>query len=93
MLHHSRGRIDLKVAFDDEYQKKYMSKPNFKSLKPFKKDDKEFSIMELTKNIVKLDKPIYAGFTILDLSKLHMYDFHYNFMKSKTRSMVKMFVY
>ena len=39
--------------------------------------------MELTKNIVKLDKPIYAGFTILDLSKLHMYDFHYKFMKPK----------
>jgi len=78
-----RGRIDVKVASDDEYQEKYLSKPNFHSLKAFKKDEIEFSIIELTKNIVKLDKPIYAGFTILDLSKLHMYDFHYNFMKSK----------
>jgi len=41
------------------------------------------SVMELGKNIVKLDKPIYAGFTILELSKYLMYDFHYNTMKPK----------
>ena len=39
--------------------------------------------MEIGKKKVKLDKPIYAGFTILDLSKLHMYEFHYNIMKPK----------
>ena len=37
--------------------------------------------LEWSKKIVKLDKPTYAGFTILDLSKLHMYDFHYTVMK------------
>jgi len=45
--------------------------------------DNTFSLVELSKKIVKLDKPIYVGFTILDLSKLHMYDFHYNIMKPK----------
>ena len=41
------------------------------------------SLVELSKKIVKIDKPFYADFTILDLSRLHMYDFHYNIMKPK----------
>ena len=36
-----RGRVDIKIAFDDEYQMKYMSKPYFKSLTNIKNDDKE----------------------------------------------------
>jgi hypothetical protein len=35
------------------------------------------------KNVVKLNKPIYLGMSILDLSKLHMYKFFYDVLKPK----------
>ena len=43
-------------------------------------------VVSLKEKNVKLDKPIYAGFSILDLShqsKYLMYDFYYNIMKPK----------
>lgn len=76
-----RDRIEVKCAFDEKYFKKYASKPNYHSCKDFKNYGKDFMLMKLDKKTVCLDKPIYAGFTILDLSKLHMYNFHYNTMK------------
>ena len=30
-----------------------------------------------------LNRPIYVGFSVLELSQLHMYDFHYNHMCAK----------
>ncbi|VDH90685.1 Hypothetical predicted protein [Mytilus galloprovincialis] len=42
----------------------------------------------MLKQRLYLNRPIYVGFTILDLSKTLMYDFHYNYMKDKYGSRV-----
>ena len=60
--------------------KKIASKFNFK--RSFKYNEDLYA-MEMEKTEVLLDKPIYVGATILDLSKLHMYKFHYEYIKAK----------
>ena len=58
----------------------YTNKPSFASQKVFKKD---FVAIHEIKPILTLNKPIYVGLSILDLSRLLMYEFHYKYIKSK----------
>ena len=39
--------------------------------------------VEHVQETLNLNKPTYVGFSILDLSKTLMYDFHYGFIKKK----------
>ena len=59
---------------------KYVSKPSFVSQKTF--SENLVAIHEI-KPVLALDNPIYAGFSILDLSKILMYRLHYKYIKSK----------
>ena len=44
--------------------------------------DKNFAAIHEIKPVLILNKSIYVGFTVLDLSKWKMYDFHFNFIKN-----------
>ena len=55
-------------------------KPNFKSGTLF---GKNLMRCEMGKIKVVMNKPVYVGQAILDLSKIVMYEFHYDYMKQK----------
>ena len=44
--------------------------------------DKNFVAIYEVKPVLMLNKPIYVGFTVLELSRWLIYDFHYNFIKN-----------
>lgn len=85
-----RDRVEIKCAFDEDYFLKYTTKPTFKYASKFGDDENYFMVMELGKKTVELNKPIYAGFSILDFSKLHMYKFHYDVMKERYQENIKL---
>ena len=51
--------------------------PNFIPKKIF---DKNFVAVRCSKTVFTLNKPIYVGFSILELSKMLMYQFHYDYI-------------
>ena len=68
-----KNRINLHLTTDEQNAVKWFSKINFKTGKSFD----NLYLIEMYKQEIIYDKPIYVGTTILDLSKLHMLKFHY----------------
>ena len=74
-----RKRVNVRlVTIADDFLK-YSSKQTYITHKTFGKD---CAAIHEIKPIVILNKQIFVGFSVLDLSKLKMYDFHYNFIKN-----------
>ena len=75
-----RKRINVKLVSNAKDYKKWVSRPTFVSQKIF---NKNFVAIHEIKPVLTIDKPIYIGFSILDLSIYLMYEFHYKYIKRK----------
>ena len=73
-----RKRINVRLVNNDKDFLKYTSRPTYITHKIF---GKNYAAIHEIKPVLILNKPIYVGFTVLELSKWLMYDFHYNFIK------------
>ena len=67
-----RNHRDIKIVATDKRRRILASEPNYRSIKYISKD---LLIMEMKKVEVKMNKPIYLGQAILDISKTLMYEF------------------
>ena len=82
-----RNRVDVKLVINEKKLIKLASKPTFVTSKIF--NEKLVAVQEI-KETLTLNKLGYVGMCILDLSKSLMYDFHYNNIKQKYGSKVKL---
>ena len=79
-MENMRKRIDVRLVNNIESAKKLIRKPNFNHFTIFSED---LAAINMKKTEIRFNKPVYVGFSILDLSKQIMYDFHYNYIKEK----------
>lgn len=85
-----RGRADIRLRskWQGRYGlRSYVAQPNFKKYKIF---DEDFAAVEMNKTHVCMEKPIAIGMSVLDISKVLMYDFYHGHLKDKYGEKVQM---
>jgi len=82
-----RLRRDIVLAVEAKKVKRLVAHPTFKSFDIISDD---LSLIEMARSKVTLNKPIYTGFCVLELSKWLMYDFHYRHMVAKYEQNVRL---
>ena len=73
-----RKTMNVRLVNNEKDFLKYTSRPTCIGYKIFGED---YAAIHEIKPVLILNKPIYIGCTVLDLSKWKMYNFHYNFVK------------
>ena len=73
-----RNRVDVRMATSKKQINNLARKTNYQS---FNIISENLTSVRMKRSVAMLDKPIYLGATILDLSKVEIYDFWYNYAK------------
>ena len=82
-----RNRVNVKLVNTGEQFKKLAAKPNYDGRKIL---NGNLVSVHMKKTSLTMNKPVYLGMCILDLSKIVMFDFHYNYIKPKYGNKAKL---
>ena len=78
-LENVRKHRDINLVTTDKRRNQLVPKPNYWTIKGFSEN---LVAIEMKKAKVKMNNPVYLGFSILEISKTLMYEFWYNCIKS-----------
>ena len=86
-MENARKHRDIKLVKTDHKRNKLVSEPNYHTIKLISEN---LSITEMKKVKVKMKKSIYLGLSILEISKIIMYEFWYDYVKKEYGDMIKL---
>ena len=86
-MENARKHRDIKLVKTDCKRNRLVSEPNYHTMKLI---TESLSIIEMKKVKVKMNKLIYLGLSILEIGKIIIYEFWYDYMKRKYGDMVKL---
>ena len=78
---------DIKLVTTDKRRNQLVSQPNYRTTKFFSEG---FLAIAMDKIKVKMDNPVYLGLSILEISKILMYKFWYDYIKPKYQNNAKL---
>ena len=87
-MENMRKRTKIRITTNEKDFLKYASTPTYIDHKKF---DKNLVVINEKKELLTLNKPVYVGCTVLELSKLEMYKFNYDFVKKKCKKCILLF--
>jgi len=96
LMENVRKRIDYRIVMNEKSARQYAARPTYrhstiiKADNPDYPDDPSIVGIMLKKNVVKLVKPIICGVCVFDVSKVVMYDYHYNTVKKRYGNKAKL---
>ena len=82
-----RNDRDIKLVTTDKRRNQLMSETNYHTTKWFSEN---LLAIEMKKTEIKMNKPVYLGLSILDISKTVMYEFSYDYSKPNYGNNVKL---
>ena len=83
-----RNHRDIKLVTEDKRRNQLVSEPIYWAIKGFSEN---LVSIEMKKTKVKMNKPIYLGFSILDLKEIVMYELWFEHMKPKCACNVELY--
>ena len=83
-----RKHKDIKLVTTNKRRNNLVPQPNYHAIKSFSEN---LTAIEMRKAKIKMNKPIYVGMTILDITKTLMYEFWYGYFKPQYRDRLRLY--